>query len=110
LWPGYSAPDDLADRPGLAPVRNSIGTLDDKLIIVEASNRTPQQPRGSALPLLMDLARKTAFLHDDSVPTLDNLMDPVRTGSAPHPFYVADPAERADVVKFLQSLDDQPLP
>ena len=110
LWPGYSAPMDLADRPGLASVRNSDGTFDDKLIIVEASNRTPQQPRGDALPLLMDLARKPSFLHDDSVASLDSLLDPARSATAPHPFYVADTADRADLVQFLRSLDDQPLP
>ena len=110
LWPGYSALDELAPRPGLAPVRNSVGTLDDKMIIVDASNRNPAQPRGDALPLLMDLARKPSFLHDDSVATLDSLLDPARTLSAPHPFYVAKAADRADVVQFLKSLDDQPLP
>ena len=110
LWPGYSATTDLADRPGLASVRNSDGTFDDKLIIVEASNRTPPQPRGDALPLLMDLARKPSFLHDDSVASLDSLLDPARTATAPHPFYVADAADRADLVQFLRSLDDQPLP
>jgi len=110
LWPGYSAPMNLADRPGLAPVRNSDGTLDDKMIIVDASNRAPAEPRGVALPLLMDLARKPTFLHDDSVASLDSLLDPARTATAPHPFYVADTAERADLVQFLRSLDDQPLP
>ena len=110
LWPGYSALDDLGDRPGLSSVRNSVGTLDDKLIIVDASNFTPPQPRGDALPLLMDLARKPTFLHDDSVASLDSLLDPARTPTAPHPFYVAKVADRADLVQFLKSLDDQPLP
>jgi cytochrome c2 len=110
LWPGYSAPLNLADRPGLAPVRNSDGTLDDKMVIVDASNRTPPQPRGDSLPLLMDLARKPTFLHDDSVASLDSLLDPARSATAPHPFYVAKAADRADLVQFLRSLDDQPLP
>jgi len=34
--------------------------------------------RGTALSLLPDLARKPVFLHDNSVPTLDNLLDPGR--------------------------------
>ena len=54
----------------------------------------------------MDLARKPAFLHDGSVPTLDNLLDPSRGPSSPHPFYVADSAARGDVVLFLKGLDD----
>lgn len=110
LWPGYEGAL-LADRTeaGLAPVRNSSGPFDDKLVIVDASNRN--QPRGDALPLLMDLARKPSFLHDDSVASLDALLDPsAREPTAPHPFFIADAAQRADVIKFLNSLDDQPLP
>jgi mono/diheme cytochrome c family protein len=110
LWPAYAG--KLAakrDASGLVPVRDSVGTFDDKLIIVEASNR--MQPRGDALPLLMDLARKPSFLHDDSVSTLADLLDPAaRDADAPHPFFITDAADRADVVKFLESLDDQPLP
>jgi hypothetical protein len=33
------------------------------------------------------------------------LLDPARGPLAPHPFYVADTALRADVVVFLNSLD-----
>ena len=108
LYPAWAGAT-VADRSaaGLAPVRNFPGTFDDKLIITEASNQG--QPRGSALPLLMDLARKPTFLHDDSVKSLDMLLDPARTMDVPHPFFVADAAKRADVVKFLRSLDDQPL-
>ena len=109
LFPGYvgALGPNGGTRPGLAPVRNAPGTFDDKLIIVEASNRG--QPRGSALPLLMDLKRKPKFLHDDSVASLDSLLNPTRTALAPHPFFVADATERANVVEFLNSLDDQPL-
>ncbi len=109
LFPGYVGVlgANGGVRPGLAPVRNATGTFDDKLIIVEASNR--DQPRGDALPLLMDLKRKPKFLHDDSVATLSALLDPARTANAPHPFFIADATERANVVKFLNSLDDQPL-
>ncbi len=110
LFPAYVG-ELLADRSaaGLAPVRNSSGTFDDKLVIVDASNQS--QPRGSTLPLLMDLARKPVFLHDDSVRSLDELLDPsARDGATvPHPFFVADAEERAQVVKFLKSLDDDAL-
>jgi mono/diheme cytochrome c family protein len=109
LFPGYTG-ELVADRAavGLAPVRNAPGTFDDKLIIGDPSNK--DDPRGSALPLLVDLARKPTFLHDDSVASLDELLDPAsRSASVPHPFFVAEPARRSDVVKFLRSLDDQPL-
>ena len=109
LFPAYVG-ELLADRSaaGLSPVRNAPGTFDDKLVVVDGSNQG--QPRGSVLPLLLDLARKPVFLHDDSVASLDALLDPVRTTNAPHPFYVAAPADRAAVVKFLRSLDDTPQP
>ncbi len=110
----------VANRPGppfaaLVPARNSVGIFDDKMILTEASNYG--QPRGDALPLLMDLARKPSFLHDDEVkaasglPTdsLSLLLDPSRGATAPHPFYVTDTTQRAAVVTFLQSLDDTPL-
>ncbi len=61
--------------------------------------------RGTALPLLLDLARKPVFLHDNSVPTLADLLNPVRGATAPHPFYLADASQRAQVVAFLQGLD-----
>jgi len=97
----------IADRSAsrLVPARDSAGIFDDKWIIVDASVRN--QPRGSALPQLLDLARKPNFLHDSSVASLVDLLDPERGKNAPHPFYVADAAERDDVAAFLESLDDQ---
>lgn len=118
LFPGYNGVL-VAPRPGLpffplVPARDDATTIfDDKLIITEASNFL--QPRGDALPMLLDLKRKPSFLHDDSVkaatPTesLSLLLDPARGASAPHPFYVVDAAARSAVVSFLQSLDDTPL-
>ena len=55
------------------------------------------------LPLLLDLSRKPVFLHDNSVATLELLLDPARGPMAPHAQYVADPATRADVIAFLKS-------
>jgi hypothetical protein len=118
LYPGWAGVL-VANRPGgpfapLVPAKDSTGIFDDKLIITEPSNYG--QPRGDALPSLVDLARKPSFLHDDEVtgttPTaaLSTLLDPVRGATAPHAFYVVDPAQRAQVVTFLQSLDDTPLP
>jgi len=55
--------------------------------------------------LLFDLARKPVFVHDNTVPSLDNLLDPKRGATAPHPSYLSDPKARADMIKFLRSLD-----
>lgn len=95
----------LAQRqPPLNPVLNTAGNIfDDKMAVVNASLRGEE--RGIALPLLLDLARKPVFLHDNSVPTLDNLLSPSRGATAPHPFYLADASQRADMVEFLRSLD-----
>jgi len=101
LWPAY-APVTLAQRKApLSPVRNSPGSYDDKMVIADASERG--LPRGVPAPLLLDLARKPAFLHDNSVPTLDQLLDPARGARSPHPFYVKDVARRGDVIAFLRS-------
>ncbi len=112
IFPAY-APMILAQRPielpfrrnAYAPIQDDPSTIfDDKTVIVEASRRG--EVRGSALPLLMDLARKDRFLHDSSVVGLSSLVDPSRGSSAPHPFFVADEDERRGVVEFLKSLDD----
>ena len=104
IFPGDN-PLVLAPRmPPLNSVLDTPGALfDDKMAIVNASLRG--EIRGIALPLLLDLARKPVFLHDNSVPSLDNLFDPSRGATAPHPFYFSDAKARADIVAFLRSLD-----
>ncbi len=104
VFPGDN-PTVLAQRmPPLNPVLNTVDNIfDDKMAVVNASLRGEQ--RGLALPLLLDLARKPVFLHDNSVPTLDNLLNPSRGPMAPHPFYLSDAAQRADMAEFLRSLD-----
>lgn len=77
--------------------------FDDKMAVVNASLRG--DVRGIALPLLLDLARKPVFLHDNSVPTLDQLLSASRGAQAPHPFYISNTSERRDVIAFLRSLD-----
>ena len=106
IWPG-DRPVVLAQRtPPLNPVLDTPGLFDDKMAVVNASQRG--EKRGVAMPLLMDLARKPNFLHDNSVASLDQLMDARRGAAAPHPFYVQDSASRADVSAFLKSLDARP--
>lgn len=112
IFPDYD-PLQIADRPvqlpfrpqAFAPIQDDATTIfDDKTVIVEASRRGAV--RGSALPLLLDLARKDRFLHDSSVNGLPALLDSSRGAGAPHPFYVANDSDRAAVVEFLKSLDD----
>jgi len=89
--------------PPLNAIENTPGVFfDDKMAVVNASLRGGI--RGVALPLLLNLARKPAFLHDKSVPNLDNLFDPVRGAGVPHRFYLSDAKERADMVEFLRNL------
>lgn len=110
----------IADRMDLAPIQNSGGPtnlegpnpfFDDRMIILDGSRRG--EPKGTSFPLLMDLVGRRALLHDDSVrpagpgATFEDaamlLLDPARGQDAAHPFYVAEPGDRAAVVEFLRS-------
>ncbi len=104
IFPGDN-PVTLAQRtPPLNPVLNTVESIfDDKMAVVNASGRG--DIRGTALPLLLDLARKPVFLHDNSVPSLDNLLDPTRGPTAPHPFYLTDANRRTAMIAYLRSLD-----
>ena len=100
--PGVAA-RAASGQPPLAPVGRTPGSpFDLKAAITKA--RVRGGIRGSALPLLLDLARKPFFLHDDSVSSLDNLLDRERGPNAPHPFYL-DGKDRSDMVEFLRGLD-----
>lgn len=115
LWPAYK-PQTLAQRqPPLSPIVNSpgpggaggaAGGFDDKMIVIDASDRGAK--RGNALPLLLDLARKPMFLHDASVKGLDSLLDPKRGADSPHPFYFKDGGKRSDMMAYLKSLEAAP--
>ena len=104
IFPGDN-PVVLAERqPPLNAVQDTAGnTFDDKMAVVNASIRGGI--RGTAMPLLLDLARKPVFLHDNSVPSMDSLLNPQRGPLAPHPFYFSDEKDRADMIVFLRSLD-----
>lgn len=105
IFPGDDPVVLLAMRdPPLNPILDTPGnTFDDKMAVVNASQRG--SIRGTALPLLLDLARKPTFLHDDSVLSMDSLLDPNRGSAAPHPFYFSDQAQRDDMIEFLRNLD-----
>jgi mono/diheme cytochrome c family protein len=104
IWPDYN-PANAGKRgdPNQSAILNSPGDFDDKMIIVDASDHG--EPRGNALPLLLDLDRTTLFLHNGSVKSLDELLDPKRGKKSPHPFYIAYKKERADMIEFLRGLD-----
>jgi CxxC motif-containing protein (DUF1111 family) len=104
LWPGYTPIIvGLRGNKKLSEVLNSPGDFDDKMVIVDASAHGG--PRGNALPLLLDLARTTLFLHDASVKSLEELFNPNRGKQSPHPFYIQDKAQRSDLIEFLRGLD-----
>ena len=65
------------------------------MIVVDAIDRGAR--RGNAIPMLLDLDRRTVLLHE-------LLFDQGRGASAPHPFYVAEADERADLILFLRGL------
>lgn len=104
VFPGDN-PVILAKRtPPLNPIQDTPGTFfDDKMAVFNASARG--RIRGVALPLLLDLARKPGFLHDKSASSLENLLDPSRGSTVPHPFYLSAAKDRADMIAFLRSLD-----
>ena len=103
VFPG-DRPVVLAQRmPPLNPIEDTPGVFfDDKMAVVNASLRGGI--RGVAPPLLLDLARKPAFLHDKSVAGLDQLLDPVRGPAVPHPFYIPQARDRTAMIEFLRSL------
>ncbi|MEO7850893.1 MAG: hypothetical protein ABIR94_01395, partial [Rubrivivax sp.] len=108
IFPGDNPVTLLAMRtPPLNPILNTVASIfDDKMAVVNASIRG--DIRGINMPLLLDLPRKPNFLHDNSVPTLDALLLSSRGATAPHPFYLNDTAQRADMIEFLRSLSTSP--
>lgn len=104
VFPG-DRPMVLAQRqPPLNPILDTASSFfDDKMAVLNASIRG--EKRGIAMPLLLDLARKPVFLHDDTARNLDQLLAPERGRTAPHPFYLSDARSRSDVVAYLNSLD-----
>jgi len=104
MWPAYfGLPAGKRGDAKLSTIMNSSGTFDDKMIVVDASDRG--EVRGVSVPLLLDLDRTTLFLHDASIRSMDDLLDPSRGKRAPHPFYLEDKVQRDDVVTWLRSLD-----
>src|ERR1022692_2682300 len=117
MYPGYS-PTVVFNRPApLSPIQKSFGGpspfYDNRLVVVDASPNGGV--RGYALPLKLDLARRTSLLHDDEISgaTFDDAADTMmnsakRDAKAAHPFFVADPNDRKAVIEFMKSLGTSP--
>lgn len=104
LWLAYApVVAGMRGDKKLSPILNSPGDFDDKMVIIDASVHGGL--RGNALPLLLDLERTTLFLHNASVKSLDELLNPKRGKTAPHPFYFDDKKQREDMIEFLHGLD-----
>jgi hypothetical protein len=68
IWPAYApVPVGLRGNKSLSQVLNSLGAYDNKMVVVDASDRG--EKRGVSMPMLLDLARTKLFLHDASVPS-----------------------------------------
>ena len=104
IFPGDNPITLLAVRDSpLNAILNTPGNIfDDKMAVVNASIRGGI--RGTVMPLLLDLARKPNFLHDNSATSLDHLLNPARGALSPHPFYLTDQIQRNDVSEFLRGL------
>ncbi len=88
----------------LNPIEHMPGSnFDLKMAVTNASVRGGI--RGIAMPMLLGLAHQKFYLHDGTVPTLDDLLNPTRGKQAPHPFYLPESQDRKDMAAFLRSLD-----
>jgi cytochrome c2 len=111
-YPAYN-PTVILQRPApLSPVQKSFDmgpnpAYDNEVVVLNASLRGA--PVGYALPLLLGIEGRKDFLHDGSVEgsstvdALRKLFDPARGPNAPHPFYLADTAERDALIDYLRS-------
>lgn len=104
IFPGDNPLILLAARDApLNPILDTANNIfDDKMAVVNASIRGGI--RGTVMPLLLDLARKPNYLHDNSATSLDHLLNPIRGAASPHPFCLNDPSQRNDVAEFLRGL------
>jgi len=104
ILPGYKpVAAGVRGDPKQSAILNSPGDFDDKMVVVDASDHG--EPRGNALPLLLDLNRTNLLLHNGSVHSLEELLNPNRGKKSPHPFYFKNATQRAEVVEFLRGLD-----
>jgi uncharacterized protein (TIGR03437 family) len=112
IYPGYN-PTVIFKRPApLSPIQKSGGPspfFDDRMIVLDATRSGGV--KGVALPMKLDLARRTSLLHDDEITgaTFDEAADKMmnaaaRDPKAAHPFFVANAADRKALIEFMKSL------
>jgi uncharacterized protein (TIGR03437 family) len=113
MYPGYKPTVVFNRAAPLSPIQKSFGGVspyyDNRLVVVDASPNGGV--RGFALPLKLDLARRTSLLHDDEITgatfdeAADIMMNPAKRDSkAAHPFFVADANDRKALIEFMKSL------
>jgi uncharacterized protein (TIGR03437 family) len=113
LYPGYNPTVVFKRDAPLTAIQKSFGGpspfFDDRVVVLDAS--VGGGVRGYALPLKLDLARRTSLLHDDEITgaTFDEAADTMmnaskRDAAAAHPFFVADANDRKALIEFMKSL------
>jgi uncharacterized protein (TIGR03437 family) len=113
IYPGYNPTVVYSRVAPLSPIQKSFGGpspfYDNRFVVVDASRIGGV--RGVALPLKLDLARRTSLLSDDEIvgtsfdDAADQMMNPAkRDPKAVHPFFVADATQRKAVIEFMKSL------
>jgi uncharacterized protein (TIGR03437 family) len=113
MYPGYSPTVVFNRAAPLSPIQKSFGgpspIYDNRLVVMDAS--PIGGVRGYALPLKLDLARRTSLLHDDEITGVsfddaaDTMMNSAkRDPKAAHPFFVAAANDRKALIEFMKSL------
>lgn len=105
LYPNY-APTQLLQRgfPLTDVLDDRLTTYDDRVVLFDrlfSVAQVPLEPRTFATPKLRGLHMCDKYLHDGSIGSLEELLDPARGPVAPHPIYLADPIDRGDVIEYL---------
>lgn len=113
IYPGYNPTVVYQRQAPLSPIQKSFGGpspyFDDRFVVVDASRAGGV--RGVALPMKLDLARRTSLLHDDEIvgvsfdDAADQMMNAAkRDPKAAHPFFVANSDDRKALIEFMKSL------
>lgn len=99
-------PTRLLDRgfPYSDVLNDALVSYDDRFVLFDRLHELSQVPEATRLvatPQLTGLHLRDALLHDASIATLDELLDPARGAGAPHPVYIQNVADRAALVEYL---------
>jgi hypothetical protein len=103
IWPDYTPLLPVKRQAPLSPIQNSLGRFDDKMIVVDASDRGEPRRRAPAAARSRAPHRLPARRERDRRPRRVARSKARRGLTAP--FYFKDKMERAAVIGFLRSLD-----